>query len=45
VECGLETERSKEGNGERKCPMCKEEENDVHIHLKYSEVQKWGEYG
>jgi hypothetical protein len=39
VECDLET-----GTGGRKCPLCKEEEN-VHKHMKCSEIQKLGENG
>jgi len=44
VECDLETERSREGTGGKKCPLCKEEENALHTHLKCSEILKWGVY-
>jgi len=45
VKCDLETERSMEETGGRKCPMCKEKKNAVHTYLNYSEIQKWGVYG
>lgn len=38
-------QRSREGTGVKKCPLCKEEEKAVHTHLKCSEIQKWGVYG
>jgi len=40
VESDFENERSREGTGEKKCPLCKEEENAIHTHLKCSEIQK-----